>query len=77
MTLPLPSADPHGTVGGVKQPLVALFLGRLRAILQDPDSQPYAEVLSAREARWQVAMPDALNFPVNPRNRRTTAACAP
>ena len=66
VTLPLPGAEPRGTTGCVRQPLIQLFRSRLQRILDDADSQPFAEVLSAREARWLAAPPATLALPQEP-----------
>jgi hypothetical protein len=66
VTLPAPGADPRGTTGAVRQPLVTLFLRRLQRVLANPDSQPYAALLSAKEAQWQALLPASFALPQAP-----------
>ena len=74
VTLPLPVAEPKGTTGCIRQQLVSLLRSRMERILQDADSQPFAEVLSAREARWKAAMPGNLRLPTPPSGDRESAS---
>jgi hypothetical protein len=66
VTLPPPSREPRGTTGTVRQPLVYLFARRLRRVLEDPASQPYAEPAGARDAHWRPSFPDTLSLPAAP-----------
>ena len=71
VTLPTPAREPKGNVGAIRQPLVVLFLRRLQRIMTHPDSQPHAELLSAREARWHATAPADFKMPVTPATNAT------
>ena len=63
ITMPLPSREPRGTVGGVPQSLLVLFTARLRRIIHHAASQPFARCTSAQQAVWDAAFPTAPPFP--------------
>lgn len=66
VTLPLPSREPKGTSGCIRQTLVQLIGGRLLKIIDDAASQPYAAVQSARSATWMLSPPPTLQLPPPP-----------
>ena len=63
VTLPLPSREPRGTTGSLSPDMVTLFLSRVRRIIHSADSLPFAKVLSATDARWDLAPPPNFHLP--------------
>ena len=74
VTLPTPAGEPRGTVGAVRSPLVLLFQRRPERIITHASSQPYAEVLNAKEARWHAAAPADFVLPRCPDTAASAAA---
>ena len=52
-----------GTRGALRQPLVFLFTRRVQRLLAQPSQQPFAQVVSSREAVWQPSVPHGFSFP--------------
>ena len=64
VTLPPPVDVARGTTGSVRSELVALMRSRLRRVLEvDSPLPPFGRVMGAREAIWELEIPDGSLFP--------------
>jgi len=62
-SMPAPSEDVRTLQGGLRALLVQLFVGRIRALIQDPSNRLHAQWRSAGQSVWQPADAVALGIP--------------